>query len=251
MIPFFRKIRYRLARDNDFYKYSRYAIGEIILVVVGILIALQVNNWNQSRKERVKEGHYLSQLKEEFKLTRKELSRVIRKTSDVERITNLLLSIQETSSDSMSNDELDSLILRSRGYTILMSSESTIVELISTGNLGLIQNDSLRSYLASWETSLQPIRGWEYHSQKSVDQLSDYLNQYVDNYGYSNFDKPLLSEEERNHLLSDIKFRNYWNNIRGFSENLNELYKEKRASIDRILVLIDQELNSSTSAREE
>lgn len=157
MIPFFRKIRYRLARDNDFYKYSRYAIGEIILVVVGILIALQVNNWNQSRKERVKEGHYLSQLKEEFKLTRKELSRVIRKTGDVERITNLLLSIQETSSDSMSNDELDSLILRSRGYTILMSSESTIVELISTGNLGLIQNDSLRSYLASWETSLQPI----------------------------------------------------------------------------------------------
>ena len=54
MLPFFRKISWRLAANNQFFKYSRYAIGEIVLVVVGILIALYINNWNEQRKEREK-----------------------------------------------------------------------------------------------------------------------------------------------------------------------------------------------------
>jgi hypothetical protein len=51
MLPFFRKIRWQLAKDNQFLKYGRYAIGEIVLVVIGILIALQINNWNEEKKE--------------------------------------------------------------------------------------------------------------------------------------------------------------------------------------------------------
>ena len=51
MIPFFRKIRKKMADDNKPLKYMRYAVGEIILVVIGILIALQVNNWNEDRKK--------------------------------------------------------------------------------------------------------------------------------------------------------------------------------------------------------
>lgn len=50
MIPFFRKIRLRYANDNQFLKYFKYAVGEIVLVVVGILIALQIINWNEKRK---------------------------------------------------------------------------------------------------------------------------------------------------------------------------------------------------------
>ena len=52
MIKFFRHIRQRLIRENRFSKYLLYAIGEIILVVIGILIALQINNWNEVRKEK-------------------------------------------------------------------------------------------------------------------------------------------------------------------------------------------------------
>lgn len=62
MIPFFRKTRYRLAKENQFLKYSRYAIGEIALVVIGILIALQINNWNEGRKDRILEKKLLENL---------------------------------------------------------------------------------------------------------------------------------------------------------------------------------------------
>ena len=55
MIPFFRKIRKKLADDNKPIKYLRYAIGEIVLVVIGILIALSINNWNENRKKGIAE----------------------------------------------------------------------------------------------------------------------------------------------------------------------------------------------------
>ncbi len=51
MIKFFRNIRQKSINENKTIKYLKYAIGEIILVVIGILIALQVNNWNEQRKE--------------------------------------------------------------------------------------------------------------------------------------------------------------------------------------------------------
>ena len=62
MIKFFRNIRQKLAYDNNISKYSRYAIGEIFLVVIGILIALQINNWNEFRKDRIQEQEVLNEL---------------------------------------------------------------------------------------------------------------------------------------------------------------------------------------------
>ena len=66
MTPFFRRIRRKLANDNQFLKYSRYAIGEIVLVVVGILIALYINNWNEQQKEREKFDQVLAEVEAEL-----------------------------------------------------------------------------------------------------------------------------------------------------------------------------------------
>lgn len=59
MLNFFRKKRKKLVNDNKLLKYLRYAIGEIILVAIGILIALQVNIWNESRKQNIELNEYL------------------------------------------------------------------------------------------------------------------------------------------------------------------------------------------------
>ncbi|MCW9037723.1 MAG: DUF6090 family protein [Altibacter sp.] len=62
MIKFFRKIRQRLLTENKFSKYLLYAIGEIILVVIGILIALQINTWNDGRKARIAENNFFENI---------------------------------------------------------------------------------------------------------------------------------------------------------------------------------------------
>ena len=62
MTKFFRKIRQELAAQNNMAKYLRYAIGEIVLVMVGILLALQVNNWNQERKNNSLRKSYIENL---------------------------------------------------------------------------------------------------------------------------------------------------------------------------------------------
>jgi len=62
MIPFFRKIRKNMADNNRPLKYMRYAIGEIVLVVIGILIALQINNWNENRKTKLRSQVYINEI---------------------------------------------------------------------------------------------------------------------------------------------------------------------------------------------
>lgn len=62
MIKFFRKIRQQLLTENKFSKYVFYAIGEIVLVVIGILIALQINNWNEFKKSQENEGLLVDQI---------------------------------------------------------------------------------------------------------------------------------------------------------------------------------------------
>ena len=69
MIKFFRKIRQKLLMENKTSKYFKYAIGEIILVVIGILIALSLNNWKEDLAKQGEEKRILSGLKQEFEGT--------------------------------------------------------------------------------------------------------------------------------------------------------------------------------------
>ena len=106
MIKFFRKIRQRLLTENKFSKYFLYAIGEIFLVVIGILIALQINNWNQNLKELKKENELLISLQQEISANIKLLE-LLRINNDMyaadgsEIIQTLVHSI-----DSLSNSDV-------------------------------------------------------------------------------------------------------------------------------------------------
>ena len=93
MIKFFRKIRYDLLEKNKTGKYFKYAIGEIILVVIGILIALQINNWNESNKKNKLKTSYITSLIDDY-------------TKDTIQLNNSInfnkLALQETDSISTS-----------------------------------------------------------------------------------------------------------------------------------------------------
>ena len=58
MISFFRKIRQNILKQGKTTRYFKYALGEILLVVIGILIALQINNWNEARKQKKEDLYF-------------------------------------------------------------------------------------------------------------------------------------------------------------------------------------------------
>ena len=74
MIKFFRRIRFDFMEGNKTIKYLKYAVGEIILVVIGILIALQINNWNTARKNKNLQKNYYVQMLQDFEKDRVRLT---------------------------------------------------------------------------------------------------------------------------------------------------------------------------------
>ncbi|MGK0413273.1 MAG: hypothetical protein ACJA1B_001476 [Polaribacter sp.] len=77
MLKLFRNIRQNLLLENKTSKYFKYAIGEIVLVVIGILIALQINNWNENRKALKKEQEIIVSLQQEIHQNITELNKIL------------------------------------------------------------------------------------------------------------------------------------------------------------------------------
>ena len=82
MIKFFRQIRQSLIMENKTGKYLKYAIGEIVLVVIGILIALQINNWNEQRKEDRLEAEYYCRLLEDAQQDLEQVNQFIKASEE-------------------------------------------------------------------------------------------------------------------------------------------------------------------------
>ena len=112
MVKFFRQIRFKLMETGKTSRYLKYAIGEIILVVIGILIALQVNNWNESRVKRIELNQLLLDL-DEFLETQKLLfSRDIDKLKETDSILGLVNSLRDDLSDLPAIPKLDTVIFK-------------------------------------------------------------------------------------------------------------------------------------------
>ena len=149
MIKFFRKIRQKLLAENKFSKYLLYAIGEIILVVIGILIALQINNANENRKSVIQENLYLQRLLSENKGDVNTFKNNISNLEKgIETIQNLSIALNSTkATDSTIVSAANDFFSYGSIYPIFTSSTSTFDDLSSTGNLKVINNTTLRDEL--------------------------------------------------------------------------------------------------------
>ena len=139
MIKFFRKIRQNLISEGKTGKYMTYAFGEIVLVMIGILLALQVNNWNESQKAKQKEQYYLTKLEENLKQDTLLLNR------EVERIKVKLKNIKTLSLfNDRPKDSLEILLVNALLSTNGFSPEITTWEnLQNTGKIDIINNQAL------------------------------------------------------------------------------------------------------------
>jgi len=155
MIPFFRKIRYKLAKDNQLLKYSRYAIGEILLVVVGILLALQINTWNGQRLERNEEVKILRGIKKDLENTIEEFEFHNEIRSTVLDATKRIYTL--ANSEVRDREELDSLIGLTFYRPTFNNQLGFINLLFTSGKINLIRSDSIKEFLIQWPGSIEDM----------------------------------------------------------------------------------------------
>jgi hypothetical protein len=160
MPRFFNRIRKQLAKENKFFQYSRYAIGEILLVVIGILIALQVNNWNEERIERKSQVKLLKELRADLLDNQEEIvvniGRCNRRLNYSNSIMIYLREKREV------DDSLKRYIRLIQGSNFFNNSKTTY-EYVKSSGLKLLSNDTLRSKITKmYEEDFQNI---EWRSQ--------------------------------------------------------------------------------------
>ena len=193
---------------NQTVKYIKYAIGEIILVVIGILIALQINNWNENRKNTFKETQFLKNFYADLKANKVELDRVIKKTEFTSKYADSILQHKTGELDALSLESFVNCMMNATGFTVYQSQEGTIQDILGSGKLDVITNDSLRLAIGSWQAHLKNIREWETIDKKTYNKYSDYLHEHVNLYKIGDMHELPIDEDIRNELLDDKVFLN-------------------------------------------
>lgn len=160
MIKFFRQIRQRLVSKNKYSKYMLYAIGEIALVMIGILLALQVNNWNEKRKAKVKEVEVLEDFQKGLTFDIKQLDSIVFQYDRAKFAINKIL--QHLEKDLPYTDSLDiyffdtTLVFDSGGLTVgayetLKSNGFDLISNKEIRDLVILVYDEFNPWLDKWE----------------------------------------------------------------------------------------------------
>jgi len=263
MINFFRKTRKQFADDNKPIKYMRYAIGEIILVVIGILIAFSLNNWNDNRKNKRKEKVILQKLKSEYISNLKQLNQKISMRKDAAESSIWLLKRFDLDDFNEKRDSIDYHIARTLFFPTYDPNTGITDELINTGNIYIINNDSIKTFLANWSASVIDLKQDENTYETFVSTI--YTPFLIKNYQFRNIVNEMRNNEELNNNYKtsltkvDIQRRNKFNYInqkieenQNFEDyfaliidyciNHNDMAYDMHKSISEILDIIDREI---------
>ncbi len=248
MITILRKIRQNLLGQNRYTRYFLYALGEIFLVVIGILIALQINNWNQDAQDRKKESKVLSDLKHEFEENRLRLHETIQVKREALHNTRNLLKMMKR--DYISMNEIKPAIVHTFGIYTYNPSGGIINTIISTGNIDLIRDEELKFALSQWQDVLLDYQEEETaHQTWYIQIMEPYLNQHLPKKykGDGNEDYLFHTEAELealyNQAFNDMEFQNlYISNERYLDRTVNAVTPVSE-NIDVILKRIDTHLD--------
>jgi len=166
--------------ENKTGKYFKYAIGEILLVVIGILIALSLNNWKENLANLGEESRILDGLKQEFEINLAEVSRNIKlNTLTKESTVELIYHIR--SEDAFANSRyMDSLLNAVYMFGSFDAQTGLIEEVIGSGKLSVISDTELRDRLTSVSGLLDNLEeDYIIRSNYYMDHIIPFLSKYV------------------------------------------------------------------------
>ena len=243
MIKYFRRIRQQLLTENKFSKYLIYAIGEIILVVIGILIALQVNNANEVRKSNRELDKINQNLLQEFESNQKALNTAINQLKWTKHGSLEVLSMIGKPENELMITNIDSVIEVSLFWPTWKPTNFVLIELKSTGKLSLFENSRIKDLLFEYERQSENVNDWNRRMEKSSQSIINYIknNASLRNVNHNRISIKKSDLDFNNvKLFSDIEFENQIDEKVVFSQFLENTYEETDNLINQILVEINK-----------
>ncbi|WP_149304145.1 DUF6090 family protein [Pareuzebyella sediminis] len=242
MIKFFRKIRQNLLSEGKTGKYFKYAIGEIVLVVIGILIALQINNWNENVKKLQQEKIYYCKIKEDLESDKINIKRSLESLN--ERISSAKRALNNLYDGANKSVILEDYLSAIRSIKFLPS-KLAIQDIVSSGKLENFKNANLKDAIIQHYTDLDGALNrivannkdigkyiYEYNlSDFGIHQLSLYENDFgiellekMPNVDWNNDKNNLIYKQFQDHMSISIivsaREKQILNQVLSSAENL-------------------------------
>jgi len=255
MIKFFRHIRQRMIKENRFSKYILYAIGEIVLVVIGILLALQINNWNKLRKDKKEQYFLLEKLQTDLYSDKNQITTKIYAAENGSENFIFCLDVLARMKTA-SRKEFMSRFGGILAINYFNQNTTTFDNLVSSGKIELIENqallDSIVDYYtedhSAWDSAMKdytrniiaPYIMANYHMPQ-MDQtkgfdFDEYRRFYAED--LSRFDvKSKTLDEYRKDVFVINALRQKTFNLQGQAS----LYQNLQKYIDGLLIMIEEE----------
>ena len=216
-------------------KYLKYAIGEIVLVMIGILLALQVNNWNSNRIQKQKEQVLLSALNKEFEFNKIQLDSVLYYHNSSRKSNDYILS--RLPIKDVNSENLDSLSFHLWNHTMTFTfnpSSGVSSSIMNSSDINIISNNELRQLLIGWNDLLLDYQEEEKWAQKNYyTNLKPYEKQY-----FLFSDNDMLTDPRIElSFLTHIEFDNY---ILDRKNDLDNILKNTSKELDVIIVAINR-----------
>lgn len=185
MIKFVRNIRKKLAAENNLAKYLRYAIGEILLVVIGILIALQVNNWNEARKVRIQEHLLIQSIISDLKMDTLMINQNLRiLQADTTRIFGFIKRMSDSKVTIDTLVQIARFEFDPRLHVNATFNDNTFKSLLSTGSLKILETWIQDELLQINEMHDANISRTQLNSGAYVSQVTAFARKYpLSDYG--------------------------------------------------------------------
>ena len=258
MFRFFRQIRQQVVSEGRLRKYFLYAAGEIVLVVVGILIALQINNANELRLQRQSELSYLRNLKVDLQINVQELDKFIAaRNGRIASASKMIDYFEGAPLDDLEDFNYHNIHVQL--WQKFYQNNNTFQELVNSGNLGIISDNDIKNALMDLELLYKKMKSNEDHMRFDFEEYvfkpffdTVDIDPMTKNYVYTATggkagEKTALSRDAAELLLSDVKYKNgftlaiYMNTV--INGELEVLKQKTMQLIERI----DNELTTQRS----
>ena len=222
-------------------KYFKYAIGEILLVVIGILIALQINNWNQDRLNQIEKKELLSKLNVEFKANKKVWIAYRNEENKAMNSSIELMKLIGASQEELARHNLDSLLFESFPSNEIAFANNAVNSIVQNGRLNLFKNETITTLLYHWN-SLSEIRKVRYEKLDSWnnEHFLPFLLSYISfkemdsnaNYKWAGKSKVKPNYQP---LFQKVEFENLLDNSLWLHQQIIDRLKETEDLIDKII----------------